>query len=723
VLGAASRFPARRRMGQVRAALPHRRELGLLIFVRATIRSNGTEAPLTCSVQNHRSDGCRRAERLVKISAASTNNYQSLVGHREAADWFFENCVDLLVVVEQNIITRINPAWTDLTGWSTEETVGRPFQDFVHPDDDVAIADIAQQLATTGVGLGEHRALHMSGAWRWVRSRSKRARDGGVMVVLQDITELHVQAIELEDVRKSSELLRQAAGLFIYCYDPDRLSYVFDPDLTRPRDAQHANTSAVAADTVHRQIHRGDVAHVSAAWERVIATGGLEIIEYREFHPDRSVTRKRSAWRGLGKVASGAWEVLGITQDVTELADARDAALRGEEAARASADTQSQFLANMSHEIRTPMNGVLGVLHLLKNEPLSDGGRKLLAEALACGSMLAALLNDVIDFSKIEAGQLGLAPEPLNVLDVLSGVTEMLRPQAEGKNLRLTVTVDPCVGWVSADPVRLRQMLFNLIGNAVKFTLTGGVDVRVMAKGVGVGRCLRVEVEDTGIGIPLEVQDSLFQRFHQADRSTTRRFGGSGLGLAISRKLAELMGGEIGLISEEGCGSTFWFEIDAPSAQAPAETDVPDVGFLQDLRVLVVEDNPTNRMIATKMLESLGAVVETANDGAQAIEAARRNRHDIIFMDIQMPVMDGVAATRAIRSLGGPASLTPIIAMTANAMAHQQQTYLEAGMNGSIAKPYSPTAMLTEIARIYSDNEVSAAATSAARPSRPRGRR
>jgi CheY-like chemotaxis protein len=311
-------------------------------------------------------------------------------------------------------------------------------------------------------------------------------------------------------------------------------------------------------------------------------------------------------------------------------------------------------------------------------------------------------LNDVIDFSKVEAGRLELAPEALNPEAALEGVANLLRPQAEARGLWLRTLIAPGVGWVSIDPVRLRQMLFNLIGNAVKFTIEGGVEVRLMATGGGPQKRLRVEIEDTGIGIPDDAQATLFERFHQADRSTTRRFGGSGLGLAITRRLAELMDGEVGLTSREGQGSTFWFEIAAPLAEPDMarEPEEPLAGWLAGMRILIVEDNATNRLIASRMLETLGASVQTANDGAEGVEAANQAAFDLILMDVQMPVMDGVEATRTIRRLAAPVGDTPIIAMTANVFTHQQQSYREAGMTGAVSKPLSPARLLAEINRI-----------------------
>jgi len=302
--------------------------------------------------------------------------------------------------------------------------------------------------------------------------------------------------------------------------------------------------------------------------------------------------------------------VLGLTQDVSEVAEARDAALE-------AAEAKAQFLANMSHEIRTPMNGVLGVLHLLKSENLTADGRQLLEEAVGCGQMLAELLNDVIDFSKIEAGRLEFSPEPTDPGALLDSVAGLLRPQATARGLWLTTRVAPDIGWASVDPVRLRQILFNLVGNAVKFTLAGGVEARLSRVDRDDESRLRFEIADTGVGIADEAQADLFQRFHQADGSTTRRFGGSGLGLAISRRLAELMGGEIGFYSKPGQGSTFWVEIIAPRVEARADDADEAGGLLEGLRVLVVEDNPTNRLIATRMLRQLGADVETADDGQQ----------------------------------------------------------------------------------------------------------
>jgi PAS domain S-box-containing protein len=636
------------------------------------------------------------------------------LGDLEAAAWVFDNSVDVFLVVETGLISRTNPAWTRLTGWTAAETQGRSPSDFIHPDDWPMVQSAAGALNPGGEYKLDHRLLTKSGDWLWVCVRTKRAADGTGLVVLQDITEARAQQAESEDAKRSGELLRDAIGLTLWRFDPQRRLYDMDADLSRPFGASDSPL-VEPANAVAAIIHPDDSARVSKAFRRAVASGEPGGAEYRHQLADGRWARCRVAWRGIRPTASGPWQMIGVTQDVTELADARDAALREQQAAQAAAEAKAEFLANMSHEIRTPMNGVLGVLHLLKGEALSSDGRQLLDEALACGSMLATLLNDVIDFSKVEAGRLELAPEALNPEAALEGVANLLRPQAEERGLWLRTMIAPGVGWVSVDPVRLRQMLFNLIGNAVKFTLDGGVEVRLTATGGGPQKRLRVEIEDTGIGIAQEAQISLFQRFHQADSSTTRRFGGSGLGLAITRRLAELMDGQVGLRSQEGIGSTFWFEIAAPLAEpdiAP-ELEAPADGWLNGMRILIVEDNPTNRLIASRMLDSLGASVETANDGAEGVEVASRAPFDLILMDVQMPVMDGVTATRAIRRLPAPAGEIPIVAMTANVFTHQQEGYREAGMTGAVSKPLSPARLLAEINRIAGSHEAQGDAAAA----------
>jgi CheY-like chemotaxis protein len=276
----------------------------------------------------------------------------------------------------------------------------------------------------------------------------------------------------------------------------------------------------------------------------------------------------------------------------------------------------------------------------------------------------------------------------------------MLRPQADAKDLELIIEGEPECGWSMIDPIRLRQALFNLMGNAVKFTRQGRVAARLTATGHGAERRLRFEIEDTGVGIAAEAQARLFGRFQQADDSTTRQFGGTGLGLAITRHLVRLMGGDVDFTSVEGRGSTFWFEIAAPEAAMPQHLQPDGKDGLEGLRILVVEDNAANRMIARKILENLGAEVEVAEDGAAGVEAARTGAHSLILMDVQMPDMDGLEATRRIRAQGGAMATTPIIALTANVLAHQRKAYGECGMNGVVGKPISPTALIGEILRL-----------------------
>jgi PAS domain S-box-containing protein len=631
-----------------------------------------------------------------------------------AARWFFENSLDIFVITQGFVITQINPSWTQITGWAAEDSIGRSMGAFLHPADREAITEVYVSLTDTGTSLAEHRIKTANGQWRWVRSQVRLNDQGEGLIVMKDITAERAREQELTVLAASTSLLRSAAGYYVWRYNPIDRAYLFDHDVHRAQGEAPPDDSVRTGMDVGMEVHPDDAAEMDRLFKHSLRTGEYSIYEYRDKRADGTWGRLRAAWRGIRKLPNDRWELLGMSQDISELAEARDAAIQGEKAAQAAAEAKSQFLANMSHEIRTPMNGVLGVLHLLKHEALSGEGRKLLDEALACGSMLAELLNDVIDFSKIEAGRLELNPAPMDPIAALEGVAGMMRPQAEAKGLVLRTLARADLGWMAIDPVRLRQMLFNLIGNAVKFTLEGHIEVRLAAVGAGADQRLRVEIEDTGVGIADDVQDSLFQRFTQADGSTTRKFGGSGLGLSITRALAEIMDGTVGLSSTPGVGSTFWFEVAAPSCQAADCTGEDDQQWLEGLRVLVVEDNPTNRMIATKMLENLGAAVETAEHGAAGVEAVKRSAFDLIFMDVQMPVMDGVTATREIRALPGDIGRTPIMAMTANALSHQVESYLAAGMNGYVSKPLSPSALLAELARIIGEESGAEAESAAA---------
>jgi PAS domain S-box-containing protein len=397
--------------------------------------------------------------------------------------------------------------------------------------------------------------------------------------------------------------------------------------------------------------------------------------------------------------------VIGVSRDVTERMAADTALEQAKAEAEAANQAKAEFLANVSHEIRTPMNGVLGALHLLEQENISAEGRELMRQANDCGRMLSQLLNDVLDFSKIEAGQLEMAREPMHVGEALASVAALLKGQAQAKGVELLCEVTGDDLWIEADPGRVRQVMFNLVGNAVKFTARGRIAARIVVERAEGSELRRVvlEVQDTGIGISAEAQARLFERFRQAEGDIARRFGGTGLGLAISQGIALAMGGEIRCSSLEGEGSTFRLEFDAPRAEpvAAAPSEGP---LLEGVKILLVEDNPTNRLVARTILTRLGATVDEAEDGVAGLQAARAGAHDLILMDVQMPHMSGLDATRAIRGLSGPASDVPIVGLTANVMAHQQAEYFAAGMNGVVAKPLSPAALVMEITRLLDED-------------------
>jgi PAS domain S-box-containing protein len=423
----------------------------------------------------------------------------------------------------------------------------------------------------------------------------------------------------------------------------------------------------------------------------------------------RDVTERKNAEEVRTRVRIAEANNAGLQTLTNELRLALDAA----EAANVA---KSQFLANMSHEIRTPLNGVLGMTQALWTAELTDVQRERVAIIRESGRALLAVLNDVLDLSKIEAGRLELELIAFDLQDVARGVCAAFTEQANRGGVSFGLTVDEkAIGVWRGDSVRLRQILYNLISNALKFTSAG--EVRV-ALDLTLERALRIRVSDTGIGIAADKLGELFSKFYQSDSSNTRRFGGTGLGLAICRQLCDLMNGEISVESVEGQGSTFTVVLPlqqlSDGSAPPMETPEPPSWISHDdttrpsastLRILAAEDNLSNQLVLRALLQSFDVTPTIVGNGALAVETWKREPFDLILMDVQMPEMDGVTATRLIRADESENQLarTPIVALSANAMTHQIREYLEAGMDGHLAKPLDIEHLADLLSRVESE--------------------
>ncbi len=400
-----------------------------------------------------------------------------------------------------------------------------------------------------------------------------------------------------------------------------------------------------------------------------------------------------------------------ISVDVTDLRRREKELRAAKKAAEAASESKSAFLANMSHEIRTPLNGIMGMAQVLESTNLDSEQREFLTTILESGKTLMALLNDVLDLSKIEAGKFDIVPTDASIHHMLRRQLKLWKPRAEEKGLDLTLAFDADLpSYCAFDTVRVQQCVANLVSNAIKFTAEGSVDIFARARQLDGGVSLiEVRVRDTGPGMDAETLGRLFQPFAQADETISRKHGGTGLGLSITRRLAELMGGAATATSEPGRGSTFTLSFRGQPARSqpeagvnarPASGDIREMLKQSNMRVLLVDDHPINRQVASLFMRPFNMRIVEAVNGVEALAALEREPFDIVLLDMHMPVMDGPTTIRHIRNSGQPWADMPVVALTADAMSGDRERYLALGMSGYLSKPLAERDLLSEIARV-----------------------
>jgi PAS domain S-box-containing protein len=579
--------------------------------------------------------------------------------------------------------------------------------DCYHPDDRAPVVAHIEAVLSDGTPFAfEHRLFRPDGEMRHVVAKGAAERDteGRIVAafgIVMDRTEAKLKEESLRASEARHRLFADNATDMIMLTDRDgRLTYI-SPSVARVTGYDPQRLIGRIAKTM---IHPDDIGPLEAM-TRNIAAGAvpedLPRVEYRARHRDGHWLWFETHTSVIRDPVTGEPNgVLDVAREITARKALEEALRQRSLEAEAAAVAKSDFLANMSHEIRTPLTAILGFSALLRRQAGLPPEAATQVERIAtAGETLLAVVNDVLDFSKLEAGHIELDPHPFDPIAFVNETVDLVANQAVVKGLSLDIALDADLPpMVFADSARLRQVLLNLLGNAIKFTVAGGITVDVRYDGFVGGR-LALAVTDTGMGVPADRRDRLFQRFSQVDGSVSRRHGGSGLGLAICKSLTELMGGEIGIDSAEGRGSTFWVTVPAPPSEDVVKEAAAEIepGAVRARRLLVVDDVAVNRELVRAILTPFGHDITEAASGAEAVELAHGAAFDLILMDLQMPGMDGLAATRAIRASAEPNRATPILALSANVLAEHLAACRAAGMNDHIAKPIDLTDLVMKV--------------------------
>jgi two-component system, sensor histidine kinase and response regulator len=635
----------------------------------------------------------------------------------------FETAQDgiLILNAETAQIEDVNPYLIELLGYTHAEFLGRKLWE-VGPFADIAQSkEMFAQLQATGYVRYDDLPLKTkAGARIAVEFVSNSYDCEGIQVIQCNIRNITDRKHLAEQLRKLTLAVEQSSESIVITNLDAEIEYVNeafvrttgfrrDEVLGRnPRLLQSGKTPATSHASLWETLKQGRI------WRGEFHNRRKDGSEYTEFavvtpirQDDGRISHYVAVKEDITVRNRDADELDRHRHHLEELVEQRTQELEeAKAAAEAASVAKSAFLANISHEIRTPLGAITGMTYLIKRSSVTPQQANWIAKIEAAGQHLLEIINAVLDLAKIDAGRLALEEADVSVASITNNVASMLFERAQAKQLKLLVESQPLPHPLLGDPTRLQQALLNFANNAIKFTEAGSVTLRAIClEETDESVLVRLEVQDTGIGIAPEILPRLFSTFEQADNSITRRYGGTGLGLAINKHLARLMGGDVGVSSTPGAGSTFWLTARLRKGVRAAAAEKPILGSdaatalardYRDRRILLVEDDPINREVTLDLLQGVKLAVDVAADGSEAIEMAARHAYDLILMDVQMPNVDGLAATGRIRLLPNCASM-PIIALTANAFAEDKVRCLAAGMDDFIAKPVDPGTLFANL--------------------------